>query len=98
MTCIFCNTRPIDPEWDPYCGPECGVDAENSLIVLGDLPAFQTYKRRCWPKQRHATREEARDHLRRLVSLNMIGDKETALTYRCPHCGDFHVGHERRHA
>lgn len=41
-------------------------------------------------KLRHATRDEAFDHLVRVEVLT--GDMSLSV-YRCRHCGTFHIGH-----
>ena len=105
MTCIFCTERPVDPRWDPYCGPECSIDAEGELVTFGVTlsatfgpvwTAFQKTKRACWPKVQHPSRDKAAQHSAALVSRGVQGDLTRLRVYRCAHCDTWHVGHRGR--
>lgn len=53
----------------------------------------------CGTKIRHATRDEALEHVKRLVWNNHVrsrADRSAGLgVYPCEHCGAWHVGHEK---
>ena len=55
--------------------------------------------RHCGTKVRHATREDALDHIKRLVWKNSLAGashRSAGLApYPCDYCGSWHVGHEQ---
>jgi len=67
------------------------------------LPEFDA-DRGCYGKERHETREEARDHKMGLIRKQRHGKYvrtrygQRLDVYRCPLCHFWHVGHQQRRA
>lgn len=52
----------------------------------------RTPARACQRKMRHETRDDARDHLERLIRNG--ASRARLEIYQCKHCGAYHVGHK----
>lgn len=64
-----------------------------TLAIFADLPALRVLARRCWPKEQHESQGKAEAHLRGLVRRGLEKDAARINSYKCRHCGAWHVGH-----
>jgi len=63
---------------------------------IGDVPSAAVIRRPCWRKQQHPSRGAAEAHRRALLRQAHVIAADALNTYRCRHCGHFHVGHTAR--
>ena len=51
----------------------------------------------CRNKRTYMNKSEAKRAIKRTMSgANTQGQRTPMIAYKCPHCGSFHIGHDRK--
>lgn len=63
------------------------------MTRLSEVPALRALGRRCFPKERCATRGAAEAQMRSITRRGLEKDACRIHVYECPWCRAWHVGH-----